>query len=85
MMALLAYGPFAFPIHDDARGAFVTRPHHTRRRDDDVQPIVEGAMKHLKQVDSVVGHLGCERGITRKVESCYIVLCWNLLKSVPDL
>ena len=50
-----------------------------------MQPIVDGAMGHLKQVDSVVGHLNCERGITRKVESCYIVLCWNLLKGVPDL
>jgi len=37
-----AYG--ATP-HDDAHGAFMTLPRHTSTREDEVQPVVEGALR----------------------------------------
>jgi hypothetical protein len=36
-------------VHDDTHGAFVTLPRHTSIREVDVQPVVEGAMKHSTQ------------------------------------
>ncbi len=35
----------ALPVHDDAHDVFVTRPRHTSRREDEVQPVVEAAMR----------------------------------------
>ena len=38
----------AFPVHDAAHDAFMTLSHYTSIRKRDGQPVVAGAMRHLK-------------------------------------
>jgi len=42
--------------HDDAYNTFMTLPRYTRTREDEVQPLVEGALRHSPPAWSLVEH-----------------------------
>ena len=42
--------------HDDAHDAFMTLPRHTSIREDEVQPVMEGAPRHPLQAWGLVEH-----------------------------
>ena len=60
----------ALPVHDDARDVFMALPRHTCTREDDVQPVMSGAMRHPTQAWGLMGaqriSLGCTRRKTQE-------------------
>jgi hypothetical protein len=53
----LAHSQAVIHLHDAAHGAFVTLPPYTSAREDEVQPLVSGVMKHPIHVWCLVGHV----------------------------
>ncbi len=53
---LISGSVFGATLHDAAHNAFMTLPRHTSTREDEVQPVVEGALRHPPQAWGLVEH-----------------------------
>ena len=65
------------PFHYDAHGAFMTLPRHTSTKEDNVQPVVSGALKHPAHAWGLVEHVGPGWNALKEKTSNRSVVLWH--------